>query len=66
MNTPAVKAATRKPKWTSVHNAGRRLNKSPYQILRMLGAGELEADLVDTKAVIRIESVERYEAALSA
>jgi hypothetical protein len=67
MNTAAVKAAARKPKWTTVQNAGRRIGKSPYQVLRLISVGELEADLIDTKAVVRIDSLERYEkAALSA
>ena len=52
-----------KPRLTGVKQAGRRLNKTTYQILRLVTAGDLEVELVDNKPKIVIASLERLEAA---
>jgi hypothetical protein len=58
-----TKTQTPKPKLTAVKRVMDRLDKSRYQVLRMVGAGELEAETVDGHLVIKTDSLERYEAA---
>jgi hypothetical protein len=60
MKTTAIQQA----RVTSVKRAGERLDKSPYQILRMVGCGELESEDFDGRVVIKIDSIDRYEATL--
>jgi hypothetical protein len=47
---------------TAVRRAMIRLNKNRYQIMRLIGAGELEAETVDEHLAIRTASLDRYEA----
>jgi hypothetical protein len=57
------KPSITKPRVTAVNRAAKRLDKSPYQILKMIGCGELEAEEFDDRVAVRIDSLERYEAA---
>ena len=59
------KSNPRKPsaRLTAVKNAAKRLNKTHYKVLRLITAGELEAELVDGKPMVTIASLERLEAA---
>jgi hypothetical protein len=43
-----------------------RLGKSRYEVMKMIGKGELEGVPVDEHFAVRADSIERYEAALSA
>jgi hypothetical protein len=52
-----------KPRLTGVKQAGRRLGKTRYQIMNMIAAGLLEAELVDAAPKILVASVERLETA---
>jgi hypothetical protein len=57
------KAPTGKRYAMSVKRTGDRLGKSPYQILRLVGLGRLEAGEVDGKIVVMNDSIDRYEGA---
>jgi hypothetical protein len=53
----------RSARLTAVKNAARRLGATHYRVLRLITAGELEAELVDGKPMVTIASLERLEAA---
>jgi hypothetical protein len=53
----------RSARLTAVKNAARRLNETHYKVLRLITAGELEAELVDGKPMVTIASLDRLEAA---
>ena len=59
------KSNPRKPleRLTAVKNAAKRLDETHYKVLRLITAGELEAELVDSKPMVTIASLERLEAA---
>jgi len=59
------KSNPRKPpeRLTAVKNAAKRLDETHYKVLRLITAGELEAELVDGKPMVTIASLERLEAA---
>jgi hypothetical protein len=52
-----------KPRLTGVKQACRRLNKNRYQVMNMVAAGVLEAEMVDDTPKIVVASIERAEAA---
>jgi hypothetical protein len=61
------KSNPRKPpeRLTAVKNTAKRLNETHYAVLRLITAGELEAEIVDGKPMVTIDSIERLEAARS-
>jgi hypothetical protein len=63
MHTFEAKANLNKPRLTAVRRAMTKLNKSRYQILKLVGAGKLEAEEVDDHLAIVTDSIERYQAA---
>jgi hypothetical protein len=62
MQTTEIKGRP-KPRLTGIKQAGQRLGKTRYQIMNMIAAGLLEAELVDSAPKIVVASVERIEAA---
>jgi hypothetical protein len=59
-------AATKKPRLTTVGRAMRRLDRSRYQVMRMVGTGLLEAEAIDDHVAIITASLEKLEAELRA
>ena len=53
----------RSERLTAVKNAAKRLNETHYGVLRLISAGELEAELVDGRPKVTLASLERLEAA---
>ena len=53
----------RSERLTAVKNASERLNETHYGVLRLISAGELEAELVDGRPKVTLASLERLEAA---
>jgi hypothetical protein len=48
---------------TGIKPAARRINKTPYQILRLATAGEIEVEMVDGRPKVVIASLKRFKAA---
>jgi hypothetical protein len=51
----------RRPTFTSINQTKVRLGKSRYQIMGLIGAGELQAETLDGFLIVRTDSLEKFE-----
>jgi hypothetical protein len=67
MKMQAHKASVRLPeRLTGIAPAAKRLGTNHYKVLSLIVSGVLEAEDVDGKPKVRIDSIERYERAQAA